>query len=284
MRLNVADKVTQQILDALTRAAAEPAGTVLYGTKSEPGLFPATAAAKPAARKALDDGLLEVIRTETKGKQTRELAVATDQGLQFLLAQSSPKQVLEDFVRVLEEREGQIAELVQATTRISTTLAGLKSTVAMVLPQVVAQRITPNRLLNSNELPNRPAVSVNGHTTGHHPAATTMPTVVTRSVATLTRPVVAELEDLTGAILSRICDWAASATAGQDCPLPELYRSLSTREVPPSVGVFHDCLRQLHDDHRIYLHPWTGPLYALPEPAYALLVGHNIGYYASPRN
>ena len=284
MRLNVADKVTQQILDALTRAAAEPAGTVLFGTKSEPGLFPATAAAKPAARKALDDGLLEVIRTETKGKQTRELAVVTDPGLQFLLAQSSPKQVLEDFVRVLEEREGQIAELVQATTRISTTLAGLKTTVAMVLPQVIAQRITPNRLLNRNELPKLPAVSVNGHSTGHPPAATTMPTVATRSVATLTRPVVSELEDLAGAILSRICDWAASAAAGQDCPLPELYRSLSTREVPPSVGVFHDCLRQLHDDHRIYLHPWTGPLYALPEPAYALLVGHNIGYYASPRN
>lgn len=277
MRLNVADKVTQQILDALTRAAAEPAGTALYGTKSEPGLFPATAAAKPAARKALDDGLLEVIRTETKGKQTRELAVATDPGLQFLLAQSSPKQVLEDFVRVLEEREGQIAELVQATTRISTTLAGLKTTVAMVLPQVVAQRITPNRF----EVPN---FSTNGHSTSHPPAATTMPTVTARSVATLTRPVVSELEDLAGAILSRICDWAASAAAGQDCPLPELYRSLSTREVPPSVGMFHDCLRQLHDDHRIYLHPWTGPLYALPEPAYALLVGHNIGYYASPRN
>ncbi len=277
MRLNVADKVTQQILDALTRAAAEPAGTALYGTKSEPGLFPATAAAKPAARKALDDGLLEVIRTETKGKQTRELAVATDPGLQFLLAQSSPKQVLEDFVRVLEEREGQIAELVQATTRISTTLAGLKTTVAMVLPQVVAQRITPNRF----EVPN---FSTNGHSTSHPPAATTMPTVTARPVATLTRPVVSELEDLAGAILSRICDWAASAAAGQDCPLPELYRSLSTREVPPSVGMFHDCLRQLHDDHRIYLHPWTGPLYALPEPAYALLVGHNIGYYASPRN
>ena len=273
----VAEKLTQQILDALTNAAAEPAGTMLFGTKSEPGLFPSTAAAKPAARKALDDGLLEVIRTETKGKQTREIVIATERGLQFLLAQVSPKQVLEDFVRVLEQREGQIAELVQATTRISTTLAGLKSTVAMVLPQVVTQRITPNRLELSS-------FSTNGHSTGHPVATTTMPTVATRPIATLTRPVVSELEDLTGAILSRICDWAASAAAGQDCPLPELYRSLSTREVPPSVGVFHDCLRQLHDDHRIYLHPWTGPLYALPEPAYALLVGHNIGYYASPRN
>ena len=50
-----------------------------------------------------------------------------------------------------------------------------------------------------------------------------------------------------------------------------------------SVGLFHDALRQLHEDHQVYLHPWTGPLYALPEPAFALLVGHEVAYYASIR-
>jgi hypothetical protein len=43
-------------------------------------------------------------------------------------------------------------------------------------------------------------------------------------------------------------------------------------------------LRSLHDRERIYLHPWTGPLYALPEPAFALLIGHEVAYYASLRN
>ena len=43
------------------------------------------------------DGLLTVVRTEAKGKQTRELCAATDKGLRFLLEQVSPKQVLEDF-------------------------------------------------------------------------------------------------------------------------------------------------------------------------------------------
>ena len=103
-------------------------------------------------------------------------------------------------------------------------------------------------------------------------------------VATLEAPAVPDLDDLTGAVLARLADWAASAGAGQDCPLPELYKSLTTREVPPTIGVFHDCLRQLHTDHKVYLHPWTGPLYALPEPAYALLVGHNVAYYASARS
>jgi hypothetical protein len=85
--------------------------------------------------------------------------------------------------------------------------------------------------------------------------------------------------DLAPAILARLADW--SGAVGEDCPLPELFRSLSLLEMPPTIGEFHDCLRRLHADGSLYLHPWTGPLYALPEPAYALLAGHNIAYYAS---
>ena len=101
--------------------------------------------------------------------------------------------------------------------------------------------------------------------------------------ATLPAPPPADTDELAGAVLTHLADWAASAGAGQDCPLPELYRALTPREPPPSIGAFHDCLRRLHADGRVYLHPWTGPLYTLPEPAYALLVGHNVAYYASTR-
>ena len=51
-----------------------------------------------------------------------------------------------------------------------------------------------------------------------------------------------------------------------------------------SIGQFHDGLRELHDREQVYLHPWTGPLYAMPEPAFALLIGHEIAYYASQRS
>ena len=51
----------------------------------------------------------------------------------------------------------------------------------------------------------------------------------------------------------------------------------------PTIGHFHDSLRRLHEQEKIYLHPWTGPLYEIPEPPYALLVGHEIAYYASIR-
>jgi hypothetical protein len=74
-------------------------------------------------------------------------------------------------------------------------------------------------------------------------------------------------------------DW----TAAGDCPLPDLYRRLRAVHPALTIGQFHDGLRELHDRELVYLHPWTGPLYELPEPAYALLIGHEVAYYASER-
>ena len=71
--------------------------------------------------------------------------------------------------------------------------------------------------------------------------------------------------------------------AAEDCPLPELYRQAKQAAPGLTLGRFHDVLRRLYAETHIYLHPWTGPLHDLPEPAYALLVGHEIAYYASSR-
>lgn len=260
----MADKSTQLLLDALTRAAAYPAGTPLHAAKAEAGLFPATAVAKSVARKAMDDGLLKPLPSSAKH------FVATESGLQYLLRESSPKQVLEDFVRVLEAREGQVIELLATAGRMAEAFEGLKDAVARVLPKVEAVRVPVGA---------RALVSANGH----YSSDSTM-TATLELPSRLPAPVVDTLEDLAGAVLGRLSDWCSSAGAGQDCPLPELYRSLTTREVPPTIGAFHDCLRHLHDRHQIYLHPWTGPLYAVPEPTFALLAGHNVAYYASSRN
>lgn len=73
------------------------------------------------------------------------------------------------------------------------------------------------------------------------------------------------------------------AGAPDDCPLPELFRQTRASAPALTIGHFHDGLRRLLADDRVYLHPWTGPLYDLPEPPYALLVGHEIAYYASIR-
>ncbi len=84
----------------------------------------------------------------------------------------------------------------------------------------------------------------------------------------------------TKAILAYLDRWQASG-ASEDCPLSELYRQTCKTALALTIGQFHDGLRRLHDQQQIYLHPWTGPMYDIPEPPYALLVGHEIAYYAS---
>jgi hypothetical protein len=83
-------------------------------------------------------------------------------------------------------------------------------------------------------------------------------------------------------LLSYLAQWQ-TARPSEDCPIPELYRQALKAGPGLTIGHFHDGLRQLRDAEQIYLHPWTGPLYEIPEPAFALLVGHEVAYYASLR-
>jgi hypothetical protein len=85
-----------------------------------------------------------------------------------------------------------------------------------------------------------------------------------------------------GALIAYLAEWQTSHPSG-DCPLPDLYRKAQQASPRLTIGRFHDGLRSLHEQGRIYLHPWTGPLYDLPKPACALLAGHEIVYYASLR-
>jgi hypothetical protein len=73
----------------------------------------------------------------------------------------------------------------------------------------------------------------------------------------------------------------ARSSALEDSALPELYRAAQSCQPTLTIGQFHDGLRTLHARGQVRLHPWTGPLYELPEPSLALLVGHEIAYYAS---
>jgi hypothetical protein len=95
-------------------------------------------------------------------------------------------------------------------------------------------------------------------------------------------PTAEQVAALHRVIQTQLAHWQASGAA-EDYPLAELFRHLQADVPGLTIGRFHDALRDLHDADRIYLHPWTGPLYDLPEPAFALLVGHLIAYYASAR-
>ncbi len=236
----MADKTTSLILDALSRAVADPAGVPLHG-KTARGLFTTTAAAKQAAQRCKDEGFLRIVRTETKGKTLHEICAITEKGLAYVLNQVSPKKVLEDLVHALEARQSETGQLLMAARQMQAGLDALKATAEKVLQQVQKPATFPASPGSSN---------------GN--------------------------ENWTGAILSYLTQWQAS-NVSEDCSLPELFCQAKQSYPALTIGRFHDGLRKLYDQELIYLHPWTGPLYEIPDPPCALLVGHEIAYYASIR-
>jgi hypothetical protein len=227
----LADKSTRLVLEALRRAAQDPAGLPLFAQKATPGLFTATALARQAAERCKELDLLRVVRTEPRGKAVQEVCTITPKGLDHLLTLTNPRHVLEDLVRAVEQRERQLGEILAGVRQSQASLDGLRGLAAAVL-----QRF------------DRPAQG----------------------------------DGCSPAILKYLDDWRAGNDS-KDCPLPALFRALTAHAPAVTVGQFHDALRALHEQGQIYLHPWTGPLYDLPEPAFALLTGHEVAYYASLR-
>jgi hypothetical protein len=252
----MADRSSQLMLAALSRASAD-AGLPLYGSKTSPGLFPSTALGKQAAQRCCDEGYLEAVAGNTSaGRSRNQVCALTDKGRAFLFSQLSPRQVLEDFVRVLEAREAQVGQLQTQVRQLQASLEALRNSVAGVLEQV-CQGDASTPVANAPASPN-----LNGLCAQFHQAET----------------------GPTAAIVEALTQWVAVGIGGlEDCPLPELFRQVRASCPGVSLGAFHDALRRLQADDRIYLHPWTGPLYAIPEPPCALLVGHVIAYYASLR-
>jgi hypothetical protein len=244
----VADKSSQMILDALSRAVADPGGVPLHGTRKTPGLFAATATAKLVAQRCKDEGFVRVVQADTGGKQVQEFCAITEKGLAYLLSQVSPKQVLEDLVRTLEARQVQVGELVAAARQWQTGLDALQATVHKVLQEI--------------QKPGQPSAT-GSKSLGLSPLSNGSDQWVADAVAYLN-------------------EWE-KAGKSSDCPLPDLYRRAQRVSPGLTIGHFHDDLRRLHEPQKIYLHPWTGPLYEIPEPPYALLIGHEIVYYVSIR-
>src|SRR5262245_33937059 len=121
------DKETAAVLDALRAALAEPGEQRLFRRGKLPGLFPTrTGPNAAAAERALREGLLEVVRTETKGPLTTEWMRLTPAGVSFLHAHESPRAVLEELHRSLQTSragvplwlEGMQAELAAIGTRL----------------------------------------------------------------------------------------------------------------------------------------------------------------------
>src|SRR5205807_3750711 len=106
------------LLDALSRAAAAPHRLPLFGTRAAPGLFPGTASGRAAAQLAREHGLVRVVRTETRGKTTREIVAVTETGLTMLCREGNPKRLLQELIEALAARRQEIGTLLSAAQQM----------------------------------------------------------------------------------------------------------------------------------------------------------------------
>src|SRR4051812_23845704 len=90
------DRATEALLEAL-RAALSAGEQRLYRSGKLDGLFPSrTGPAGDAARVALRDGLLEITRTENRGKTTIDWVRLAPRGVDFLHEHESPLRALQE--------------------------------------------------------------------------------------------------------------------------------------------------------------------------------------------
>ena len=243
------DKPSELMVEALGKAAVEPGGLPLHGGRST-GLFTNSATAKKAAEFCKSEGYLQVLRTEPRGRGVREICAITEKGLAYLLHQVSPKHILGDLMRALHSQQAQVGELLTNVRQLQANIDSFKSLVDKSL-----QASDRNGCLRLEPTPNGES----------------------RDALGAKQKCVEPKAELRESILSHLAQWQESG----DCPLPELYQQIHDDRF--TIGQFHDEMRQLQEDEQIYLHPWTGPLSEIPEPALALLAGHGIAYYASRR-
>jgi hypothetical protein len=239
------DKISQLIGEALSRAATNRSGFPLHGGRRT-GLFSNSMAAKKAAQVCKSEGYLETLAVESRGRQTREVCAITQKGLAYLLHQVSPKQILAELVQALHFQQSQTGELLKSVQQWQASIDSFKNLIHQYF-----QQCDLNGSLHLTQAASNGVM--------HHAGAKSE-------------------SDIGASIVSQLDQWPGSG----DCPLPELFRRCGHENI--TIGQFHDELRRLQQEERVYLHPWTGPLSEIPEPAFALLAGHGIAYYASRRS
>jgi hypothetical protein len=247
------DKEESALIEALKRALAEPGEQRLYRSGKLPGLFAnRTGANATAAERAVADGLLEIVRTEDKGKQPVEWVRPTPAGVSFLHAHEAPRAVLEELQAALQ-----------------TTKAGVPIWLEGIQQEIEA---------------------LNGRLAGEMEKLLHRLDALSQRVEEALRRTGTEMPALADGV-ARAVPWAEdvlyyldrrrqSGAAG-DCPLPELFAALRQHRPDITLPEFHDGLRRLDDLRAIALRPFTGKPEELAEPEYALPDGGTVLYYVN---
>jgi hypothetical protein len=244
------DKATGVLLEALKQGLAEQGEQRLYRSGKLPGLFSArTGTQAEAAAQALQDGILEVVRSETKGKTTVEWVRVTPRGVDFVARHESPVRAMDELRAALAATKEGLPEWVGHIRR---SLQDLSERLTLEVQGVMRRLDALSQRVDE----------------------------ALRQAAEKTPPVPAAAADA--------FPWALDAVAYLDrrhqgnvdgpCPLPELFAAVGRPAL--SLSDFHAGLRRLQDRGVLKLLPFeeSGEL---PEPEFALLDGTTVFYYAA---
>jgi hypothetical protein len=249
----MADKVAESLVDALRQCAAEGGEQRLFRSGKLAGLFASRGGANAeAAARAVREGLLEVVRTEVKGKTAVEWVRLTPKGVDFLHEHDSPVRVLEELREILRiNQEG-------APVWLGKMQQDLWALGNQVTEDV--QRLTRHLESLSQRVEEALRRADLGKAQGPNGVPATVPWA---------------LEAL--AYLDR----RQSAGGKDQCPLPELFAALRQKHADLSITAFHDGLRRLYDRRAVRLLSFKGQPDELPEPEFALLDGAAVLYYVA---
>jgi hypothetical protein len=230
----------QLLLDILKNAIASAGEQRLFRAGKLSGLFPnKVGLCAEAALVALRDGLLETIRTETKGKMVTEWVRATPKAVKFIHDHDSPQSVLRELKEVLAtSRLGIPSWLSEAKQEAATLSARFDERAAALLARLDDLTLRVEAALRRVE---------------------TQSPKVTEGISLLIPWAVEALQYL---------DQRNASGATRDCPLPELFQAIRLRHPDLALPEFQNGLRRLHDLRAMKLIPCT----VLNEPEYAMVI------------
>jgi hypothetical protein len=251
------DRDREVLLEALRQALAGDAGPRdgeqrLYRAGKLAGLFRGRAGSNArAAAQALRDGLLEVVRTEVRGKSAVEWVRLTPRGVDFLHEHESPVRALQELRSALRSNRQAVPAWLE---EMGNGLRGLEE-------RLRADARTWLRRLEALERRVEEALRR------------------LEAAAPLLPPDVAEAHPWALDALNYL-DRRRSGGAPGGCPLPELFAAVVRQHPGLSVSAFHEGLRRLHERRALHLEPDASPA-GLPQPEFALLERGAVLYHAS---
>ncbi len=243
------DKITETVLDAIKQALSIPAEQRLFKSGKLEGLFPSrTGLNADAAALALREGLLEVVRNETRGKTVFEWVRPTPRCIEYLHEHESPLAVLEDLRDLLKvNREAVPAWVTEMRQGLCGLADGLEKQAGAWMEKLERLSVRVEQTLARLE----------------------------KMKPALPDEVLAQVPWAPAAL--NYLDHRQESGASGPCVLPELFEALRGEQPELSVSAFHEGLRHLQERRALRLLPADEPA-DCAQPEFALFDGERLLY------